>query len=218
VTAAILDLLLPPACPGCGQEGDLICPGCMPAFRRRLSEPPGAPIGLLVELPTGLLQLEWCASFTGPVRAALHVLKYDGERRLARPLGQLLAERWKRAGVSGELLVPVPIHAARLRERGFNQAALLAREAGRALRLPVVDVLVRGQETGAQHALGRGARAANVGRAFTVAPRSERTLAGRWVILVDDVTTTGATLAECAHALLSAGVSAVSGLTVARER
>lgn len=216
--AALLDLLLPPSCPGCAVEGEVLCRGCRRPLERRLDEPPGAPLGLASPLPPGVVQLEWCAAFTGPARAALHALKYDGEQRLAGPLGELLAARWRRAGAGGDVLVPVPIHPDRRRVRGFNQASLLALAAGRALRLPVVEALARGQATNAQFGLGRRARQANVGHAFVATPSGAEAVRGRWVVLIDDVTTTGATLAGCAAALLGAGALAVGALTVARER
>ncbi|CAN5449287.1 hypothetical protein BH20CHL6_BH20CHL6_05670 [soil metagenome] len=175
------------------------------------------PIGLPGTVPPGLAQLEWCASFTGPARAAIHALKYQGERRLATPLGELLAARWVRAGTGGDVLVPVPVHASRLRERGYNQAALIARAAGAALHLPVVESLVRRESTEAQHALGRAARAVNVGGAFAPAAQGPL-LKGRWIVLIDDVMTTGATLSACAAIAANAGALAVSALTVARER
>lgn len=215
---ALFDLLLPPRCPGCGREGEIICGPCRGALERRMDEPVGSPIGLAAALPTGLVQLEWCAAFSGPARAALHALKYDGERRLAEPLGALLARRWARAGVGGDLLVPVPIHAERRRERGFDQAELLANVAGRHLRLPVVPALVRAERTAAQHSLGRAERARNVTGAFAVRPGLDRMVQGRWAVLVDDVATTGATLSGCAAALLAAGAMAVSAITLARER
>jgi ComF family protein len=216
--SALLDLLLPPVCPGCGREGAPICPACLGALRRRLEEPPGVPVGLPFELPAGLVQLEWCSAFSGPARAALHALKYDGERRLAPVLGGLLAERWRQAGVRADLVAFVPVHEARRRERGFDQAELLARAAASSLRLPCRALLRRRASTSAQHALGRGARAANVGGVFEVSPPDRPVIAGRWVLLIDDVVTTGATLAACATALLEAGAEAVAGLTVARER
>ena len=215
---ALLDLLLPPACAGCGREGVALCTRCLGPLRRRLDEPPGVPIGVPFALPRGLVQLEWCSAFTGPARRALHALKYDGERRLVPILGALLAERWRRAGVRADLVSYVPVHTARLRERGFDQAELLARAAARELRLPCLGALRRRSSTAAQHALGRSARAANVGRAFEVPASLRSQLAGRWVVVVDDVLTTGATLAACAEALLEGGAEAVAGLTVARER
>lgn len=216
--SALLDLLLPPVCPGCGREGAPICPVCLGPLRRRLLEPAGVPVGLPFELPAGLVQLEWCSAFSGPARAALHALKYDGERRLAPVLGGLLAERWRQAGVRADLVSFVPVHEARRRERGFDQAELLARATAKGLGLSCLPLLWRRASTSAQHALGRGARAANVGGVFEVPPRAGSIIAGRWILVIDDVVTTGATLAACATALLDAGAEAVAGLTVARER
>ena len=215
---SVLDLLLPPRCSGCGREGAPICPACRQPLERRLDEPPGAPLGLPVELPEGLAQLEWCAAFSGPVRAALLALKYEGDRRLAEPLGRAAAARWRRAGLGGEVLVPVPVHAARRRERGYDQAELLAAAAGRELGLPVVPALRRAEATAAQYRLGRAGRAANVGHAFACPPEHRAAIRGRHVVLIDDIVTTGATLSACAATLLASGARLVSGLAVARER
>lgn len=212
-----LDALLPPSCVGCAREGDLLCARCSKPLRARLDAPPGRPLGLAGDLPAPLLQLEWCAPFSGPVRAALHALKYDGVRALAEPLGAAMAARWRVAGRGGEALVPVPVHADRLRARGYDQAVLLATAAGAGLGLPVVPALERSAATRAQHALGRAARARNVGSRFEVPAAHVGRLDGRWLVLVDDVVTTGATLGACADALLDAGAAAVSALTVARE-
>ncbi len=216
--ALLLDLVLPPRCPGCGREGAPICSRCMRPLERRLDEPPGVPVGLPVELPEGLVQLEWCAAFTGPVRAALLALKYGGDRRVAQPLGSAAGRRWRRAGVVGDLLVPVPIHAERLRSRGYDQAVLLARVAARELGLPMVPALRRAEATAAQYRLGRARRAANVGHAFECLPEHRAAVRGRQVVLVDDIFTTGSTLVACATALYAAGARCVAGLTVARER
>lgn len=213
-----LDLLLPPSCAGCGTEGAPLCERCLVPLGRRQDEPPGMPVGLVEPLPPGIVQLEWCASFTGPVRDAIHALKYRGERRLAGPLGDALAARWTRAGRGGDVLVPVPVHPSRRRERGFDQAEDLTRACARAIGLPMSTALVRVHRTTAQHGLGRASRAANLGGAFSVDPRRLGEVRGRWVVLVDDVTTTGATLAESAAALHAAGALAVSAVTVARER
>ncbi|MEP7360013.1 MAG: ComF family protein [Chloroflexota bacterium] len=215
---ALLDVLLPPACPGCGREGAAVCSECLPHLARRRDEPQGAPIGLAVSQPAGLVQLEWCCAYSGPARACLHALKYDGELRLVDVLAEQVAARWARAGIGGDILVPVPVHAARLRQRGFDQAELLARAVGRVLKLPVATALERAAKTAAQHALSRRARAANVGGAFVVKLASRDLVDGRWVVLIDDVVTTGATFSGCAHALYEAGSSAVSALALCRER
>ncbi len=217
----LLDLALPPRCAGCGREGAPICPGCRPALEVRWDRPGGAPIGLPVELPAPLVQLEWAAPFTGTVRTALHALKYAGERRMAEPLGRAAAERWRRAGAGGDLIVPVPVHVERARLRGYDQAVLLADVIGRQLGLPVARLIVRHRRTVAQFELDRADRGANVAGAFRLDPRlgpRPGLLDGRWAILVDDVTTTGATLAACGTVLIEAGALAVAGLTIARER
>jgi len=215
-----LDLALPPTCAGCGAEGDHFCARCRPALESRLERPGGVEIGLVAEIPQPLLQLEWCSPFAGPVRAALHALKYAGERRLAQPLGHALATRWRHAGAGGELIVPVPIHAARARERGFDQAVLLADVAAAELGLPSAAILERHRPTARQFDLDRGARSGNVAGAFRLVAGAQgnRPLQGRWIVLVDDVVTTGATLVACAETLLMAGAAGVSALTVARER
>ena len=216
--AALLDLLLPPTCPGCGREGALLCQRCAAPLTRRLHEPPGVPLGMPADVPPGLLQLEWCATYSGTVRAALHELKYRGTRGLSRPLGEALAARWARAGLGGEVITHVPVHRERLRDRGYDQAELLARVAAERLGLAALAALERGRATVAQHVLGRGARATNVGHAFVVNPSATARVQGRWVIVVDDILTTGATLAAAATALEAAGAAAVSGLVVARDR
>lgn len=214
----ILDGVFPATCAGCGREGALLCPRCLPALYARSGERAGVPFGLPATLPSPLVQLEWCAPFSGPVRGALHALKYAGERRLAEPLGRALAARWREAGAGGDVLVAVPVHAERARGRGYDQAVLLAEAAGRELGLPAVVALERTRATVAQYQLGRGERAANVTGAFGPHRGAAGRVAGRWVVLVDDVVTTGATLAACAATLMDAGAVAVSAIAVAHER
>jgi ComF family protein len=215
----VLDLAFPARCAGCGRDGAPLCPACEPALDARLDLPPGVPIGLPGDLPADLLQLEWCAPFVGTVRRALHDLKYAGEQRLAEPLGRAVARRWARAAAGGDLIVNVPVHDARLRRRGYDQAALVAQVAARELGLPHAPILRRTRATTAQFDLGRDDRAGNVRGAFALADGAPpHALLGRWVVLVDDVVTTGATLSACARPLLDAGALGVSAIAVARER
>jgi ComF family protein len=219
LASSALDLAFPASCAGCGLEGEPLCSTCRPSLDARLPLPGGVPIGLPADLPEPLLQLEWCAPFAGPVRDALHQLKYAGERRLAEPLGAAVARRWARVGVGATVVVPVPVHAERERQRGYDQAALIGLAAARHMRLPFIKALERRRPTVAQFELDRDRRASNVDGAFAVGSADAgAAVANRWVLLVDDVVTTGATLAACGHALEADGAVAVSAIAVARER
>jgi ComF family protein len=147
----------------------------------------------------------------------LHEFKYGGRRRASGRLAQaLLEDPAARALVgSSDLLVPVPLHPRRLRERGFNQSAVLADEIARRTGCPVCpDALVRRTDTVPQAGLTAAARRRNVRDAFAV--RRKAAVAGRTVTLVDDVLTTGATAFACARRLREAGATEVRLLTVAR--
>lgn len=154
------------------------------------------------------------AAFEGTLRGAIHQFKYGCVRDLARPLGEMLVSYWQQAPISVELIVPVPLHTRRLRERGYNQSALLAQHLGAALRVPISsDCLRRDRYTVSQTRLGAQERSRNVEGAFTCVGRRVR---GRRILLIDDVCTTGATLGACSRALEAGGASAVWALTVAR--
>lgn len=152
--------------------------------------------------------------FVGPVRKAIHHFKYSNAHALAGPLGALMTAWWDEHPLNGDVLVPVPLHSSRLRQRGYNQAALLARELGHHTGLPLEEqLLVRVRNTSAQMRLDAEQRRQNVSGAF-VAPSD--TLRGRRVVLIDDVCTTGATLQACATALQDAGADTVQAFTLAR--
>ncbi|MDI6711165.1 MAG: ComF family protein [Bacillota bacterium] len=192
-----------PACPLCGRFGAAPDAGPCPDCRR--------------DRPSFTLARA-CAPYEGAVRVAVLRLKYGRCRLVAGVLGEAMSEaaRAEPAFTGAAALVPVPLSAARLRERGFNQADLLAREAGRRLGLPVVHALVKERDTPPQARLPRAAREQNLKGAFRAV--NPGMLAGQGVILVDDVLTTGSTLAAAARALREAGVSDVFGLTFATGR
>ena len=155
------------------------------------------------------------AVFAHPLRDAIHSFKYNNGRDLARPFGVRMAAHWQRHGFAADLIVPVPLHAGRLAERGYNQAALLARELSRGVSVPIDETaLVRRKATLQQALLKAVERRENVRDAFVC--RSD--MAGRSVALVDDVATTGSTLEACAAALRAAGATSVWAFTLARAR
>lgn len=154
--------------------------------------------------------------FQGPLRDAIHALKYEGRRSLAAPLGGLMRSAGGELLRDARCVVPVPLHPWRRFRRGFNQAGDLARTLG----VPMAYALWRTRATSSQSGLTAAARRRNVGGAFRVSPlmatrAQERLLRGQIVVLVDDVRTTGATLNACAEVLLDAGVREVRALTAA---
>jgi ComF family protein len=238
---AALDLVFPAICPVCGatlaaRRRDPLCATCWDATPR--IAPPccdgcGVPLPTLAPPPpddaarprrcgpctANPPAWDWAraaAEYAGVVREALHAFKFEGKRSLARPLASLVLEQWGatiEADVAG--LVAVPLARSRERARGFNQAALLAERLAPALGLPLRPRwLARVRATGPQTDLGAAERRANVRGAFV----ADTAVAGRHVVVVDDVLTTGATVAECARALRAAGAIRVGVLTVARVR
>jgi ComF family protein len=213
----VLEILLPPACAGCGRFGHVVCQGCVAAFRvaaapadRFAAADPGTIVGDALELAIAAF------AHSGTMRRALQRLKYGGSGRVAVPLARAAAPALEAlVQVSGSLpLVPVPVHAARLRQRGYNQAALLANALGSELGLPVLDILERRRPTARQHGLGKGARLRNLRGAFSL---RGGVLPPQQLILVDDILTTSATLESCAQVLRASGAASVYGFAIARE-
>jgi ComF family protein len=227
----VLAVVFPSACPACGRllarpAAGPLCEPCWEAIPRHrsvscrcgLPAPGGA--GLCGRCRRGRQPFAAGTSlgpYAGTLRTALHALKYRGRRRTAARLAAALVEdpAVRLLLATSDLLVPVPLHPRRLRERGFNQSALLAAELGRRSGRPTLtDALVRRRDTPPQAGLSAAARRRNVRDAFAVRRRGP--LAGRVVTVVDDVLTTGATAQACALALRAAGAREVRLVTVAR--
>jgi len=158
----------------------------------------------------------WAAyAYCAPLQEAIALFKYRGKVVLANALGALLAQALP-ADLNADLLMPIPLHPDRLRQREFNQSLLLADRVGPVLRRPVsYRNLVRIVDTDPQTTLPRSARLQNLHQAFALRAPGEVT--GKRVLLIDDVFTTGTTANECAKVLLKAGAKDVAVLTLARS-
>jgi len=220
-----LDLFFPPWCIGCGREGQYICNACrekLPLVSppvcaicgRSLTEQNTCPD--CIEGPVTIDGIRAPFLLHGVIRKAIHELKYRNLKAIAPLLAGFLHYYIMENPIPGDVLVPVPIHTKRLRERGYNQSSLIASELGRKNGLPIIEnCLVRRVNTPPQVRTASAVeRRKNIADAFGC--NNDR-LKGRQVILIDDVTTSGATLNTCAEALKQSGATSVWGLTIALE-
>lgn len=230
-----VDLLFPPRCVACNRLGAWLCESCMaqikvicPPLCGRCGLPLGdtgaggsIPVrcGRCRQLPQEWEALLAYAFHDGALREAIHLFKYEDMRCLAPLFGELMASGWRLLSPGGwqpDVLVPIPLHLSRQRQRGYNQAALLARELGSRLGCPVVEgTLVRIKPTAPQVGLGLEERRANVRGVFGC---QDGRLSGKKVLLVDDVCTTGSTLESACLAMKEAGATSVLAYTLARAR
>jgi ComF family protein len=150
--------------------------------------------------------------YEGTLREIIHALKYSGRHSLARQLASLMRARGVDVLADADGVVPVPLHWRRKHHRGFNQARMLARHLG----APVIDALFRRQHTRPQVELAADSRHSNVANAFALRRWHRERIAGMRLVIVDDVSTTGATLEACARVLKAGGASEVYALTAAR--
>jgi ComF family protein len=212
--AFVLDLLYPLACAGCGKVGEGVWCAACDARVPRLA-PPEQLKSIPLDAPwqTRSLQVASGARYADPLREAIHAFKYEGTPALAAPLASLMLEAWRSAVWQADVLVPVPLHTRRRRERGYNQSELLALQLSAACGVPVdARLLARVRYTNQQALLKGAARKQNVQGAFACGPGAN----GKLIVLVDDVFTSGSTLLACAGALLSAGAAGVRAVTLAR--
>jgi competence protein ComFC len=233
ILRAALSLLYPPSCEGCGAsvgDNEYLCADCqarapriVPPFCEKCSEPFSGAI-------TSSFECSNCADQTlhfeaaiaayrarGIVRRLIHEFKYDQHQYLRHLIGHWLSDVLTDARVAEirfDAIVPVPLHPAKQRERGFNQATLLARSLSARSGIPVSGTLQRIRYTKTQTAFDRAERMENLRGAFRLRPG--RDVRGLRVLLVDDVLTTGSTLSECARVLKHGGARSVYAATAAR--
>jgi len=218
-----LDWLFPPVCGGCNRVGYRWCPDCQKQVQK-VPEPvcwncglpvsrPGQCKGCIESLPPFKMMRSWLV-FEGPIRHALHTLKYRRNLSLGDALAQHLSEYVGTLGWPVDLVIPVPLGKERMKERGYNQIGLVALPLAVAKHWRYApQAIARLRETRSQVGLTIAERKANVSGAFQADPGQVH---GKTTLLMDDVATTGATLSACAFALLDAGAESVYALTLAR--
>lgn len=215
-------MLLPSSCLLCGENspGSLLCPPCtadlpyLPAMRCpqcATPTPAGERCGACLSTPPQVDVCNALLHYAFPADRIIHALKYGHQLAVADWLGDRMSEIL--AGFSGDLIVPLPLHPTRLQQRGFNQAAEIARRISQRLRIPLdLDHLLRTRATPPQAGLALTARPRNVHNAFT----AQLDFSKKHILLVDDVMTSGASLNECARILKLHGARQVSAAIAAR--
>lgn len=204
LVARALDVLFPPSCRGCGQDGIWLCQTCLKHIK---------PLTIAAPIK-GIDELKCLGSYDIPILSrSVQELKYSGGQVLGPPLARCLIAAFGTAHTA-DVIVPVPLHPSRRRERGFNQSEILARKISVELNIPLRHLVARVRQTLPQVTLRESERLLNVKQAFALAPRLERIPKNG--IIVDDVFTTGATIAEVAQVLRQAGMQHVTALTIAK--
>lgn len=233
IARAGVDLLFPWSCFACGADaGEPICEACLagvhwmsggascPRCGLPYASGPDHPCARCTRHPPAFGSVRAVARYEprseaeDPLGRAIRAFKYGERRGVGRFLGRLLAERCPFDAAEYDVIVPIPLDLHRLRDRGFNQAMVLARALSRRFSRPIVRLLRRTRSTVPQVGLDERTRRANLRRAFGVDdPVAAR---GRRILLVDDVVTTGTTVEACARALLSAGAKSADVVALAR--
>ena len=218
---SLVDVVYPKRCAGCGARGEWVCPICLndlPVFAPPWCPRCGIPMRFgpcrCAAIPAPLVSIRAVGPYTDWLRSAIIALKYEDELARAEHLGGLLGTTLGDLG-RANVIVAVPLHPRRERERGYNQSLHVARYAARKLDLPVLPLLRRTRATARQVGLDAAARRANVVSAFEADVGAALGHPVDHVVLVDDVMTTGATLAACATALTGIGVGQVDAAALA---
>ncbi len=218
-----VDWVYPPHCAGCGRPGVRWCRDCQSLCERTSTQVcdvcgdpnrKGEVCSSCRSVPPHYAALRSWGIFSGPLRDALHNMKYNKDIGIGESLSMHLIELMGELHWPVEMITPVPLSRERLRERGYNQSALLARPLALATGLPYKPkALWRYRDTRSQVGLNERERLQNVSGAFQAEPGEVK---DKIILVIDDVATTGATQSSCAQALLSAGATTVYGLTLAR--
>ena len=217
----ILDLLFPINCLECNQEGKFICSSCfekIPVNEKEVEFNKDSDLDKLIIASDYSYTL---------VKQAIHRYKYDFVKELANPLGQLMVKKLNQENIKNSILIPIPLHPKRLRWRGFNQADLLAQQINQELNIPIINnLLIRSKYTQPQAKIENAQqRKENIKQAFALNSRNvlkndvlgtRTSFSGRSFILIDDISTTGATLKECAKILKSLKPKEICGLILAK--
>jgi competence protein ComFC len=224
LTHNFLDFAFPPVCASCQKVGELLCVECQanipwvvepicPACGRILEQSTSC-CAVCRREPLPLKQIRTAVIFQGIIPHIIHQMKYNGAFALAVPLADMMVKAWPTWQCPVDLVMPVPLHPKRQKKRGYNQSELIVKRFCECLTLPPdTHSLQRVRSTPPQVGLDAAARKSNVHGAFAV---QDIRVKGKDILLVDDVCTTGATLAAATNVLLAAGANSVSAYCVAR--
>ena len=220
-----ISFVFPPRCATCNTVGSLLCADCYgriqwieepicPQCGRVLAQLESHQCRVCEIRPLPTKQIRAATLFEDPIPKIIHKFKYNGQFGLDAPLADLMVTSWEQWETAVDLIMPIPLHSQREQERGYNQANLLAKRFGKQFDFPVHEYgLQRIKNTTAQVNLNAVDRQANMHQAFVV---NETNIKGKDILLIDDVCTTGATMASAAEALIQVGARSVSGYCVAR--
>lgn len=238
ICGQVLDLFFPQKCASCAKPGEPLCAACQRVlfkpggqclicgFRNgtgKICSPCTWKSGFQVEaeLPQNLKQVLWAGRYDGALKDAVWELKYKRRKTLAGPLAEMLFQKFSEIFPDFRneefFVIPIPLHKNKLRQRGFNQAELLAREFSRLSKIQLLaNLLLKVKETSAQvDVQNREARIKNLEGAFSATENALIFTKYKTIILIDDISTTGATLLHASRALASAGAQKIIGLVVA---
>lgn len=215
----VIDFIFPPTCVGCGVIGESICQNCLKQVKKINLPPTNSQLRTNTHFSDfshfqSLDALYSFALYTPPISSAIKKLKYKRDVGISNLLAIFLIELYNKVKMDIDMIIPVPLNKKKIKDRGFNQSYFIALPFSFEIQKPVnKQSLCRTKDTRSQVGLNRDERFSNMSDAFTANPSQVR---GKKILLIDDVTTTGATLEACAHALKSAGAKDIVALTVAQ--